>query len=151
MKVDDFAAAFKPEDLLVAGAAHTRKSGAWTITAIRDTTRAARHAVLVPETPFGFAAGTRITVRIEHLDGTIGQGLGRFRLALTTAADPLIGADLPARLRPVAEIAAARPPPGGRRGSDHVLPLEHAPARANPRRAGDRAEATRSISRFPPP
>ena len=106
MKVDDFAAAFKPEDLLVAGAVHTRKSGAWTITAIRDTTRAARHAVLVPDMPFGFAAGTRITVRIEHLDGTIGQGLGRFRLALTTVADPLVGADVPARLRPVVEIAA---------------------------------------------
>jgi mono/diheme cytochrome c family protein len=107
MKVDDFAIPFKPEDLLVEGAAHTAKNGAWTITAIRDTTRVARHAVLVPDAPFGFAEGTRITVRIDHLDGTIGQGLGRFRLALTTAADPLVGADVPARLRPLLDVAAA--------------------------------------------
>ncbi len=107
MKVDDFAIPFKPEDLLVEGSAHTAKNGAWTITAIRDTTRVARHAVLVPDAPFGFAEGTRITVRIDHLDGTIGQGLGRFRLALTTAADPLVGADVPARLRPLLDVAAA--------------------------------------------
>jgi hypothetical protein len=109
MKVDDAAIAFKPEDLLVEGAPHTRKSGAWTITAIRDATRAPRHGVLVAETPFGYAAGTRVTVRIDHLDGTIGQGLGRFRLAFTTAPDPLVGADVPARLRPaLLQPAAAR-------------------------------------------
>jgi hypothetical protein len=101
MKVDDSAVSFKPGDLLENGAAHTRKSGAWTITAIRDATRVARHAVLVPDRPFGFAGGTRITIRIDHLDGTIGQGLGRFRLAVTTAPDPLVGADVPARLRPI--------------------------------------------------
>jgi hypothetical protein len=107
MKVDDFAIPFKPEDLLVEGSAHTAKNGAWTITAIRDTTRVARHAVLVPDAPFGFAEGTRITVHIDHLDGTIGQGLGRLRLALTTAADPLVGADVPARLRPLLDVPAA--------------------------------------------
>jgi Protein of unknown function (DUF1553)/Protein of unknown function (DUF1549)/Planctomycete cytochrome C len=107
MKVDDFATAFKPEDLLGDNAVHTRKSGAWTITAIRDATRVPRHAVLVPEKPFGFVSGTKITVRIEHLDGTIGQGLGRFRLAVTTAVDPLTGADLPAKLRPVIKVVAA--------------------------------------------
>jgi hypothetical protein len=107
MKADDFATAFKPEDLLSAEGGHGRKGGAWTITAIRDTKRVARHAVLVPEVPFGFVGGTRITVRIDHLDGTIGQGLGRFRLAVTTAADPLVGADVPARLRPVVNTAVA--------------------------------------------
>ena len=35
--------------------------------------------------------GTRITLTIDQLDGTIGQGIGRFRLAATTAADPLVG------------------------------------------------------------
>ncbi len=107
MKVDDAAVAFKPDDLLVEGASHTRKSGAWTITAIRDATRVPRHGVLAAGKPFGFAAGTRITVRIDHLDGTIGQGLGRFRLAFTTAADPLVGADMPARLRPALMQPAA--------------------------------------------
>jgi hypothetical protein len=107
MKVDDFATAFKPEDLLGENAVHTRKSGAWTITAVRDTTRVPRHAVLVPDKPFGFVGGTTITIRVEHLDGTIGQGLGRFRLAVTTAVDPLTGADLPAKLRPVINVVAA--------------------------------------------
>ena len=152
MKVDDFAAAFKPEDLLVEGAAHTRKSGAWTITAIRDTTRAARHAVLVPDTPFGFAAGTRLTVRIEHLDGTIGQGLGRFRLALTTAADPLdrrrpAGAAAAGR----SSIAAADRRTGGRRGSDRVLPLDHARCSRQPARRWRPRASSSSISRSPPP
>ena len=59
------------------------------------------------KTPFGFADGTRITVRIDHLDGTIGQGIGRFRLSATTAADPLEGADFPPRLRPVLALPAA--------------------------------------------
>ena len=113
MKVDDSAVSFKPEDLLVDGAAHSRKNGAWTITAIRDAKRVARHAVLVPEKPFGFAAGTRITLRIDHLDGTIGQGLGRFRLAVTSAPKPLVGADVPARLRPI-----VIGPASGRRKAD---------------------------------
>ena len=61
-----------------------------------------RHAVLAAATPFGFPGGTRITVRIDHLDGTIGQGIGRFRLSVTTAADPLDGRrPRAARLRPV--------------------------------------------------
>jgi hypothetical protein len=107
MKVNDSAVSFKPGDLLEDGGAPTRKSGAWTITAVRDTTRVARHAVLVPELPFGFAGGTRVTIRIDHLDGTIGQGLGRFRLAVTTAPDPLVGADVPARLRPIVMAPAA--------------------------------------------
>ena len=107
MKVDDFAVSFKPEDLFADGAVQSRKNGAWTITAIRDARRVGRHAVLVPETPFGFASGTRIELRIDHLDGTIGQGLGRFRLAATTAADPLTAVELPARLRPILNTPAA--------------------------------------------
>jgi hypothetical protein len=110
VKVDDSATAFKPEDFLAEGPYRDRKTAAWTINAMRDTERVARHAVLVAGAPFGFRGGTRITVRIHHLDGTIGQGLGRFRLSVTTAEDPLTGADVPARLRPVLDI-----PPGERR------------------------------------
>ena len=107
MKVDDFAVSFKPEELFTDGAVQSRKNGAWTVTAIRDARRVGRHAVLVPETPFGFASGTRIELRIDHLDGTIGQGLGRFRLAATTAADPLTAVELPARLHPILDTPAA--------------------------------------------
>ncbi|HXW04992.1 MAG TPA: PSD1 and planctomycete cytochrome C domain-containing protein [Vicinamibacterales bacterium] len=107
VKVDDSAYPVKPEDLLSPpGDSPGRKSGAWAVNAMRDADRAPRQAVLPVDAPFGYATGTRITLRIDHLDGTIGQGLGRLRLWATTAPDPLRGADLPARLRPVLGLAA---------------------------------------------
>ena len=60
--------------------------------------RLPRQAVLAAAAPFGFAGGTRITLPIDQLDGTIGQGIGRFRLAATTAADPLVGSEIPRAL-----------------------------------------------------
>jgi hypothetical protein len=109
LKVDDSASAFQPADLLGADAGREdRKGGSWAINAMRDTERVARHGVLAAQAPFGFPEGTRITVRIHQLDGTIGQGIGRFRLMVTTAADPLAGADISARLRPVLDLAADR-------------------------------------------
>jgi hypothetical protein len=113
LKVDDSAYAFQPADLIgravaEAKADQDRKGGSWAINAMRDAERVARHGVLAAETPFGFPEGTRMTVRIHHLDGTIGQGIGRLRLLVTTAADPLAGADVPARLRPVIDLAAER-------------------------------------------
>ncbi len=108
LKVDDAAYAFEPAELLAAGAGSLdRKGGSWAINAMRETERLPRQGVLAAKTPFGFAEGTRITVRIHQLDGTIGQGIGRFRLSATTAADPLLGADFPARLRPVLALASA--------------------------------------------
>ena len=102
VKVDDSAAPFEAAELLgPKPASYDRKRGFWAINAMRDAERAPRHAVLAADAPFGFEGGTQITVRIDQLDGTIGQGIGRFRLAVTTASDPLEGADLPARLRPV--------------------------------------------------
>ena len=110
IKVDDSASPFEPGDLLgqKAATAYARKSGSWAINAMRDTDRRLpRHAVLSAATPFGFDGGTRITIRIDHLEGTIGQGIGRFRLSITDRADPLEGADLAARLRPVLQQPAA--------------------------------------------
>jgi hypothetical protein len=108
MAVDDSAYPFKP-DLLLTGRAVRPGSteGVWAINAVRDATRVPRHAVLALAAPLGFSSGTQLTVTIDHLDGTIGQGLGRFRLWATTAADPLDGADLPARLRPILQMPAA--------------------------------------------
>ncbi len=101
IKVDDSAYAFEPSELLSPSAAQSRKGGAWAINAMRDNVRAPRHAVLAARAPFGFAGGTRITLTVDHLDGTIGQGIGRLRLAATTAADPLVASEVAARLRPV--------------------------------------------------
>jgi mono/diheme cytochrome c family protein len=109
IKVDDSAYPFEPADLLgPESVATSRKGGSWAINAMRETERTPRHAVLAAETPFGFPGGTRLIVRVDHLDGTIGQGIGRFRLAVTTAADPLPGSELPARLRPVLAMPAAK-------------------------------------------
>jgi Protein of unknown function (DUF1553)/Protein of unknown function (DUF1549)/Planctomycete cytochrome C len=108
LKVDDSAYAFEPRDLLSPESRTTsRKAGSWAINAMRETDRVARHAVLAAASPFGFPGGTRITLRIDHLDGTIGQGIGRLRLSATTAADPLAGSTLPARLRPILARPAA--------------------------------------------
>ena len=85
IKVDDSAYAFDPAELLGAGEpSQYRKGGSWAINAMRDTDRVPRQGVLAAEAPFGFPEGTRITVRLHHLDGTIGQGIGRFRLSVTT-------------------------------------------------------------------
>ncbi|MGH9372062.1 MAG: PSD1 and planctomycete cytochrome C domain-containing protein, partial [Vicinamibacterales bacterium] len=109
IKVDDSAYPFEPADLLSGTATvHDRKRGSWAINAMRETERVPRHAVLAAATPFGFPEGTRITVQIDHLDGTIGQGIGRFRLSVTDAPEPLEGAELAARVRPVLDVPAAQ-------------------------------------------
>ncbi len=112
IKVDDSAYPFAAADLLAAGRGPaSRKGGSWAINAMRDSERVPRHAVLAAQTPFGFPGGTRITVRIDHLDGTIGQGIGRLRLSVTTDPDPLVGSELAARLRPIlAQQASERSP-----------------------------------------
>ncbi|HWJ55885.1 MAG TPA: PSD1 and planctomycete cytochrome C domain-containing protein [Vicinamibacterales bacterium] len=121
MQVDDAAAAFEPMDLLVsAGPGGGRGRRAWGINALRETIRLPRHAVLKAARPFGFPDGTRVTLRIAQEDGAIGQGIGRFRLAATTAADPLIGAAVPAALRPLAlRDPAARPEDGAKDLATH--------------------------------
>ncbi len=101
IKVDDSAYPFEAADLLQSdrGTA-SRKGGSWAINAMRDSEqRLPRQAVLAASAPFGYAGGTRITLTIDQLDGTIGQGIGRFRVAATTAADPLVGSEIPPRLR----------------------------------------------------
>ena len=102
MQVDDAAAAFEPMDLLtgarVGGDAQARRVGHQR--AARDDAPAAPRGA-EGGAPFGFPGGTRVTLRIAQEDGSIGQGVGRFRLAATAAADPLIGATVPAALRPL--------------------------------------------------
>ena len=108
MKVDDSASPFEPADLLGGKpSGYARKSGSWAVNAMRDADRLPRNAVLAAAEPFGFASGTRLQIRIDHLDGTIGQGMGRFRIWVTDTANPLEGADLAPRLRRVLALPAA--------------------------------------------
>ena len=110
LAVDDHAGGFEAAALIGADAGLAgRKRVSWAVNAIPDRARVARHAVLKAAKPFGFPGGTRVTLTIEQLDGTIGQGAGRFRLAATRAADPLDGAKVAAALRPaLAQEPAAR-------------------------------------------
>jgi hypothetical protein len=109
LKVDESAAAF--EAAVVLGRAPSegveRRRRSWAINAMRDSERLPRQAVLVAEAPFGTADGTRLTVTIDQFDGTIGQGLGRFRLSVTSSPTPLEGADLAPRLRHALALAPA--------------------------------------------
>ena len=73
---------------------------------MRDTERMPRHAVLAAAAPFGFAGGTRLALTIDQLDGTIGQGIGRFRVSVTNASNPLEGAELAPRLRHILDLPA---------------------------------------------
>ena len=109
MKVDDSAAPFDPAELLGGKpAAYARKGGSWAINAMRDTAeRLPRNAVLATAAPLAAPVGAELKVRIDHLDGTIGQGIGRFRIWVTDRADPLEGADLAPRLRKVLDIPAS--------------------------------------------
>ncbi len=107
-QVNDSAFTFSAEDLFEPDEFRRSKAGgAWAINAMRDKDRLPRQAVIVPAAPFGFVGGTEVVVRLDHLDGTIGQGLGRFRLDVTSSPSPLVGAELPPRLRDIAARPAA--------------------------------------------
>jgi hypothetical protein len=109
MKVDDSAASFDAAELLGGRpAAYARKGGSWAINAMRDTAeRLPRNAVLATAAPLAAPAGAELKITIDHLDGTIGQGIGRFRIWVTDRTDPLEGADLAPRLRKVLDVPAS--------------------------------------------
>jgi hypothetical protein len=70
-----------------------------------------RQAVLVPEKQFGDERGTLLTIRLKHQMLHAARNIGRFRLSVTTMANPLSTVQLAARLRPVLDmIAGARSP-----------------------------------------
>ena len=112
VKVDDSATPFEPAELLANRIGATeRPRASWAINAMRDPERMPRHAVLATAAPFGFAGGTRITIRIDHLDGTIGQGIGRFRVSVSNAPNPLDGADIAPRFRRILNVPAGERTP----------------------------------------
>ena len=77
----------------------------WRIDASREDTRLPRQIVFTLDQPLPATAG--LTVRIKHQGAAVGQSLGRFRLSVTSTASPLRIVELPAKLRPVLETAAA--------------------------------------------
>jgi hypothetical protein len=86
---------------------YARLGKAWVVDAVRDGWRVPFQLVLVPKAPVGFPGGTVLTVEIGHEDGTLGQGLGRFRLSTTEAAAPLETVAVNARTRAAIDVALA--------------------------------------------
>ncbi|MHB8733711.1 MAG: PSD1 and planctomycete cytochrome C domain-containing protein [Terriglobales bacterium] len=75
-----------------------------------DTSKghAARQAVLIAAAPVGLVAGTRLRVRLLHAMPHASRNIGRFRLAITSAAAPARGAQVPVELQPVLDMAAGK-------------------------------------------
>lgn len=67
-----------------------------------------RQAVLTPEKPFGAPGGSQLTIRLKHMMRHSSRNIGRFRLSVTSIADPESIVRLPARLWPVLETASAQ-------------------------------------------
>jgi len=79
-----------------------------------DGTRVSRRLVIAPEKPFTIASGDAVRVRIIHDSELSRAALGRFRLSLTTQADPFKVVEIDARLRPLLGVPwQQRPGPRG--------------------------------------
>src|SRR5262249_4381557 len=64
-----------------------------------------RQVVLTLATPL--PGPVHLQVRIKHHGGPVGQALGRFRLSVTSGATPQRVLEIPARLRPILDVAVA--------------------------------------------
>ena len=78
----------------------------WFINATNDEKRLVRQGVFIPGAAFGFEEGTALTIKLKHMGGSLNQGIGRFRLSLTTSQEPKRIASIPARMRPILSLAA---------------------------------------------
>ncbi|HET9180281.1 MAG TPA: PSD1 and planctomycete cytochrome C domain-containing protein [Terriglobia bacterium] len=73
----------------------------WSIDSTPSPVPIVREAVLVPEKPFGFPAGTKLTIRLTHGMRHTTRNIGRFRLSVTTSQNPAAITQVPARMVPV--------------------------------------------------
>ncbi|HVF27268.1 MAG TPA: DUF1553 domain-containing protein, partial [Pyrinomonadaceae bacterium] len=99
---DDGRGGMEAKNLVPHGSTYEPKG--WEIDATREETRLARQAVFVAERPFGFANGTSIKIDLKHEAPDGKQGLGRFRLSVTTALNPATIVNIPAKLRPLLDV-----------------------------------------------
>ncbi|HUQ91515.1 MAG TPA: PSD1 and planctomycete cytochrome C domain-containing protein [Bryobacteraceae bacterium] len=78
----------------------------WTVDASRDEVRFARQLVLLAASPFG-APGSKLRIRIRQTSEAGGQGLGHFRLSVTSSSEPGLITQLSARNRDLLAIPEA--------------------------------------------
>ena len=81
----------------------------WAIDSSPSAKPLVRQAVLIPDKPLGFPDGALLTIRLKHQMRHSSRNIGRFRLSITSSADPEFIVRLPARLLPVLNT-----PPGQR-------------------------------------
>jgi mono/diheme cytochrome c family protein len=82
-------------------------SAGWMINATRDPERFARQAVFTMAAPVGLERGSVLRIELRHRGQAVGQGIGRFRLSVTSSPDPMRILGIPARLRPILGRAPA--------------------------------------------
>ncbi|MGE0126481.1 MAG: DUF1553 domain-containing protein [Blastocatellales bacterium] len=83
----------------------TDRPPGWFVNATNDQTfRLPRQGVFAAERPFAQDSGATLTIKLKHLGGSLNQGIGRFRLSVTTAEEPKLVVGVSARLRPILSI-----------------------------------------------
>jgi hypothetical protein len=80
----------------------------WSIQLSTDKSLVLRRGVLVPQKPFGFAGGTVLTFHLKHDMPHSQIAIGRFRISLTTMADPLRVTTVPARFHAALDLPPAQ-------------------------------------------
>jgi hypothetical protein len=78
----------------------------WTVDASREDTRLPRQMIFATEEPSG-KKGARIRIHITQTSEFGGQGVGHFRLSVTTSDKPETVAKIPAKLRHLLRIEAS--------------------------------------------
>ena len=79
----------------------------WAIDTSNDPSTTVRRGVLIPNKPFGFAGGTVLTFHLKHHMAFSRCAIGRFRISVTTMADPRVVTTVPAHLRHVLDLPPA--------------------------------------------
>jgi hypothetical protein len=101
--VDDSAVRFEAKRVIDSGPRNNAVDSptGWYINATRDETRYNRQAVFVFAEPLVVSTDSLLTIKLKFEGGSLGQGIGRFRISLTESNTPTEIVKLPARLRPV--------------------------------------------------
>ncbi|MBI1766624.1 MAG: DUF1553 domain-containing protein [Acidobacteria bacterium] len=102
---DDFAG--RP-DVRQLFSSENQPGNGWAIDATRDATRLNRQIVFTFEQPLKLAAPAVATIQLKQIGKTVGQGLGRVRLSVSEAAEPLRIVALPLRFQAMLATPAAQ-------------------------------------------
>jgi hypothetical protein len=94
-------------------------AGGWAVDTVTGPPLA-RQAVFVMNEPLALGPGSRVTIRLKHEMPLAARNVGRFRISLTSSAEPTAIVLLPAYLRPALELPAAERPEAERKALAEV-------------------------------